>query len=142
MLNAESDMDTFKLHPNLSSKDFITELKLCLVLFEDNKNFPWIFLVPKRNVKNMLGLTTEERLDLMREIEVCEKAMFKIFKPDQTNIAMLGNKTPALHVHIICRKEGDINWPDSPFSAPVIKYTSEEKLEVIEKIKKSVLGGI
>ena len=55
------------IHPDFKEKDFIIELKNTFVLFEDNAHFPWIILVYKKNVKNMLSLTTQERLDLMME---------------------------------------------------------------------------
>ena len=35
----------FELVPGLAAKDFIVDLKLCRVLFEDNKYYTWIFLV-------------------------------------------------------------------------------------------------
>ena len=36
----------FELVSGLAAKDFVLDLKLCRVLFEDNKYYPWIFLVP------------------------------------------------------------------------------------------------
>ena len=53
----------------------------------------------------MTFLTMEERLQLMREIALCEEVMCELFKPAQTNVAMIGNKTPQLHVHIIARSK-------------------------------------
>ena len=98
----------FELVPGLAKKMPITDLKLCKVLFEDNRFYPWIFLVPKReNVKNMTYLSMEDRLQLMREMALCEKVMSELFPHNQTNVAMIGNKTPQLHIHILCRKEGD-----------------------------------
>ena len=70
----------FELHQALQKKDFVCDLPFCTVLFEDNALCPWIFLVPrKENVRNMLDLTTEERLTLMKEIELAEKVMTKLF---------------------------------------------------------------
>ena len=33
----------FELVSGLAAKDFVLDLKLCRVLFEDNKYYPWIF---------------------------------------------------------------------------------------------------
>ena len=33
----------FELVPGLAAKDYVADLKLCRVLFEDNKYYPWIF---------------------------------------------------------------------------------------------------
>ena len=132
---------TFKLVPGLAQKDFICDLPFCRVLFEDNADYPWIFLVPrKENVRNMLNLTGEERLILMREIEIAEKAMNNLFHPTQTNVAMIGNKTPQLHVHVICRFEGDPCWPGTVWGTPSRPYSAEEKEKNIQLIKKEILA--
>ncbi len=130
---------SFKLVPGLAKKEHITDLKLCTVLFEDNRYYPWIFLVPqKENVKNMLDLTMDERLQLMREIAMAEKVMTRLFKYDQTNIAMIGNKTPQLHVHVLCRIEGDPDWPTTVWNNASEKYDAEEKKRVIARIREAL----
>ena len=132
--------DEFKLVPALAQKDFILDLKLCSVLFEDNQYYPWIFLVPRKaNVKNMLNLTMDERLQLMREIALAEKVMNDLFSPDQTNVAMIGNKTPQLHVHILCRKEGDPDWPGTVWNNASKPYSPQLKEDIILKIKNAFL---
>ena len=131
--------NNFELVPNLAKKSHIVDLELCTILFENNKFYPWIFLVPmKNNVKNMLNLTLEERLKLMKEITCCEKVMANLFEHDQTNVAMIGNKTPQLHVHILCRKEGDPDWPGTVWGNSSEPYSDVEKKEIIEKLKKSI----
>lgn len=129
----------FELHPSLQKKDFVCELPFCTVLFEDNALCPWIFLVPrKENVRNMLDLTTQERLTLMAEIELAEKAMNKLFKPTQTNVAMIGNLTPQLHVHVICRYDTDPYWPGTVWNQAGQKYPPHAKKEVINRIQKEL----
>ena len=126
----------FELVSGLAAKDFVLDLKLCRVLFEDNKYYPWIFLVPmKENVKNMTALTMEERYQLMREIALAEKVMFKLFPCDQDNVAMIGNMTPQLHVHIVCRKNGDPDWPGTVWNSTTGKYDKAVKQELIAKIR-------
>ncbi len=132
---------TFTLHPALRKKDFICDLGLCQVLFEDNKNYPWIFLVPKKdNVKNMLDLTLDERIELMCEIELAEKTMARLFAPTQTNVAMIGNLTPQLHVHVICRYENDPAWPGTVWGLPGTPYDPQAKQGIILKIRQSLTG--
>ena len=128
----------FTLTAGLAAKDYVTDLKLCRVLFEDNCYYPWIFLVPKKeNTKNMTDLTIEERLQLMREIALAESVMFKLFECDQDNVAMIGNMTPQLHVHIVCRKVGDPDWPGTVWNSHSDKYEPAEKQAIIAKIKKA-----
>ncbi|MBQ8251069.1 MAG: HIT family protein [Alphaproteobacteria bacterium] len=127
----------FQLHPSLQKKAYVCDLPFSTVLFEDNVLCPWIFLVPKKeNVRNMLDLTTEERLTLMREIELAEKVMTKLFNPTQTNVAMIGNLTPQLHVHVICRYETDPYWPGTVWNQPGKPYLGTAKQDVINRIKK------
>ncbi|MBQ7632969.1 MAG: HIT family protein [Alphaproteobacteria bacterium] len=126
----------FQLVAGLAAKDYVTDLKLCRVLFEDNKYYPWIFLVPKKeNTKNMTNLTMEERFQLMREIALAESVMFKLFPCEQDNVAMIGNMTPQLHVHIVCRKKGDPEWPDTVWNRTTGQYDPAQKAEIIAKIK-------
>ena len=126
----------FELVSGLAVKDFVLDLKLCRVLFEDNKHYPWIFLVPmKENVKNMTALTMEERYQLMREIALAEKVMFKLFPCDQDNVAMIGNMTPQLHVHVVCRKSGDPDWPGTVWNSTTGKYDPAVKQDLIRKIQ-------
>lgn len=131
---------SFELHPALQKKAFVCDLDFCRVLFEDNKNYPWIFLVPrKNNVRNMLDLTTDERLILMREIERAERVMNDLFKPAQTNVAMIGNMTPQLHVHIICRYRDDPAWPGTVWSEKAVPYSPADKEQIINSIRKELL---
>lgn len=126
----------FELVSGLAAKDFVLDLKLCRVLFEDNKYYPWIFLVPmKEGVKNMTALTMDERYQLMREIALAEKVMFKLFPCDQDNVAMIGNMTPQLHVHVVCRKNGDPDWPGTVWNSTTGKYDPAVKQDLIAKIR-------
>lgn len=126
----------FELVPGLAAKDYVTDLNLCRVLFEDNCHYPWIFLVPKReNVKNMTNLSMADRLQLMREIALAEKVMFTLFPCEQDNVAMIGNMTPQLHVHVVCRKAGDPDWPGTVWNATTGTYEPHEKAAIIARIK-------
>lgn len=129
----------FELVPGLAAKDYVTDLKLCRVLFEDNKYYPWIFLVPmKENTKNMTNLSMDERFQLMREIALAEKVMISLFPCDQDNVAMIGNMTPQLHVHVVCRKKGDPDWPGTVWNSATAKYEPAEKEKIIAKIRQAI----
>ena len=130
---------TFSLHPSLAQKAFICDLPFCRVLLEDNADYPWIFLVPRKsNTRNMCDLTTEERLKLMREMEVCEKAMIEVFHPTQTPVAIIGNMTPQLHVHIICRFRGDMYWPHTIWGVRARRYLATIRAQTIKSIKEEI----
>lgn len=131
----------FTLHPNLQTKTHICDLDLCTVLFEDNRDYPWIFLVPKKNdVRNMLDLTDADRAQLMTEIHTAESVMNDLFHPSQTNVAMIGNVTPQLHVHVICRFANDPVWPGTVWGVKGMPYDPAAKQEMISKIKQALKG--
>jgi diadenosine tetraphosphate (Ap4A) HIT family hydrolase len=89
----------------------------------------------RENVKNMTYLTLEDRLQLMREIALGEWVINRLFSPDQINTAAIGNLTPQLHVHIIGRKIGDPDWPQTVWNGQKVPHTPEEKMARIEQIR-------
>ena len=137
--NSVNVENKFELVPGLAKKEHIIDLKLSTVLFENNRFYPWVFLVPMKNgVKNMTYLTMDERIQLMKEMAIVEKVMSTLFEHTQINVAMIGNKTPQLHVHILCRKEGDPDWPGTVWGNSSEPYTDREKHEMVDKIKTAI----
>jgi len=106
-------MEAFELLPGLASKCFVIDLPLCSVLLNDTKDFPWIFLVPRvPGIAQINQLKSADQQQLMREIGLASDIMEELFPCDRVNVAAIGNMTPQLHVHIICRRKSDIYWPD------------------------------
>ena len=129
----------FELVPGLAKKAEIIDLKLCNVRFEDNRFYPWIFLIPKREgAKNMTFLSMDDRLQLMREMALAENVMACLFPHEQTNVAMIGNITPQLHVHVLCRKNCDPDWPTTVWNNHSEPYVPEEREKVISMIRQAI----
>ena len=124
---------TFELHPNLKKKSWITDLALSTILMEDNANYPWLFVVPRKmDAQKLIDLTEEEQFILTKELNLVQKLLWDTFKPTQLNVAAIGNKTPQLHVHVICRFENDPAWPNTVWDHPArIPFTDEAKKERI-----------
>lgn len=117
----------FALHTNLEKKSFIIDLPLCRVLFEDNKHYPWIFLVPRQiGVSRIMDLSAANQLQLIQELDFAQKIMWNEFQPTQLNVAAIGNKTPQLHIHIIARYENDPAWPHTVWDHPIHSKCDEE----------------
>lgn len=130
---------SFQLHPALAKKTFVMDLDLCTILLENNAFYPWIFLVPRINgVREMTDLGLPTRLKLMGEMDLCERAMKELFHPDQLNVAAIGNRTPQLHIHIICRKETDPDWPKTVWDGNKTAYAENELEEMVEKIRAKI----
>jgi len=128
---------TFELHPNLQKKIFICDLPLCRVLMEDEKHYPWLFLVPRlSNKSRIMDLSPADQVRVMQELDFVQKMMWEEFKPIQLNVAAIGNKTPQLHIHVIARYETDPAWPHTVWDHPVkLKYDEKTKNELVERLK-------
>lgn len=130
-------MEDFYLDAAFSKEEFkIMDLKLCTLILNDNKLFPWVILVPRRNgVKEIIDLNRDDQHLLMDEIALISNLMKKIFQPKKLNIAAFGNIVPQLHIHIIARFEEDKAWPNSVFGGEVKPYEMFERDLIIRKIK-------
>jgi diadenosine tetraphosphate (Ap4A) HIT family hydrolase len=127
-------MENFALLDSLKKKPFIADLPLCTVLMED-KEFPWILLIPRRsNVVQINQLTEEDQIQLVREINVSSNIMEKLFVTDRLNVAAIGNKTPQLHIHIISRTQNDSLWPETVWGQKMEILQERNLIERREKL--------
>ena len=127
---------TFTLHPNLAKKIFIDDLPLCRVLLEDEKHYPWLFLVPRQPAMRIMDLSFPDQLQLIKELDVIQKIMWEEFQPTQLNVAAIGNKTPQLHLHVIARYTTDPAWPHTVWDHPIrSRYEEDLKLSRIQRLK-------
>lgn len=118
---------TFILHESLAKKIFITDLSLCRILFQDEKHYPWLFLVPRQpNISRIIDLSSADQLQLIKELDFVQKVMWDEFQPTQLNVAAIGNKTPQLHIHVIARYENDPAWPNTVWDHKVRAQYDEE----------------
>jgi diadenosine tetraphosphate (Ap4A) HIT family hydrolase len=126
----------FELHTNLACKAFIIDLPLCRVLLEDEQNYPWIFLVPRRpHVSRIMDLLAQDQLQLMIELDWAQKILWEQFQPTHLNVAALGNKTPQLHIHVIARSSQDPAWPGAIWDHPIRSfYSIEQKNQVVSSL--------
>jgi diadenosine tetraphosphate (Ap4A) HIT family hydrolase len=135
---------SFELHPSLASKIFIQDLPLCRVLLQDERNYPWLLLVPRRpSLTKIMDLSSEDQLQLIQELDVAQKILWEQFNPTQLNVAAIGNKTPQLHLHVIARRSDDPAWPQTVWEHPVrSSYTLQEKETMIQLLSASFEMGI
>lgn len=130
---------SFELHPNLASKIFIQDLPLCRVLLQDERNYPWLLLVPRRPaLAKIIDLSLEDQFQLLQELNVAQKIIWQQFSPTQLNVAAIGNKTPQLHVHVIARRTNDPAWPHTVWDHPARAfYTPQEKEAVVQLLSEA-----
>lgn len=130
---------TFELHPSLAKKILLLDLPLCRVLLEDEKNYVWLMLVPRRaGISRMMDLAWVDQVQLMRELDSVQKVLWAEYHPTQLNVAAIGNKTPQLHLHVIVRHEKDPAWPgvvwDHPIRARREEKTREERIQRLQTL--------
>lgn len=128
---------SFELHPNLVKKVFIADFPLCRILLEDEKHYPWLFLVPRRpNISRIMDLSSEDQLQLIKELDLVQNILWEEFRPTQLNVAAIGNKTPQLHVHVIARYAEDPAWPGTVWDHPVrSKYDEIVRSSMVERLQ-------
>ncbi len=125
----------FIIDPRLASSGFFLEnWELSSVLLKNNSQYPWFILIPRQpNIRSIDMLEQSARYQLSDEIDRLSSFVQKKFKPDQINVAALGNIVPQLHIHIIGRFTRDPLWPESVWQAKLTEtpYTDEERAALI-----------
>ncbi|QJR79673.1 HIT domain-containing protein [Alteromonas pelagimontana] len=118
----------FELDSRLAADTYVVgELPLSRVLLMNDRQFPWIILVPKRaGVQDTIDLTEADQLQLLAESRQVCLALKSLYAPDKLNVAALGNIVKQLHVHHIARYRDDIAWPQPIWGRqPAIPYDSQ-----------------
>lgn len=121
------------LHPQLQQDCIILgRFELCLVLLMNDKQYPWLILVPQReNIREIFDLCEADQHLLMQESNQLSKMLSILFNADKMNIAALGNIVPQLHIHHIVRFNDDPAWPAPVWGRmPAIAYSPEERSDV------------
>lgn len=101
------------LDPRLAAETLVVgDLPLSRVLLNDDANFPWLILAPRRPATTeLIDLAAPERAQLMDEIARASTALRNLTRCDKLNVAALGNVVAQLHVHVIARFHDDAAWP-------------------------------
>jgi diadenosine tetraphosphate (Ap4A) HIT family hydrolase len=131
----------FELHPQLA-KDCIVvcDLPLCRVLLTNDKQYPWLILVPMKNgMKEIIDLSDAEQQTLWQESAKISRILQSLFQPDKLNVAALGNMVPQLHMHHIARFKTDAAWPAPIWGMhPAVAYSDEEIGQIVRSINELI----
>jgi hypothetical protein len=72
----------------------------------------------------------------------CQKiqhALQATFAPDKVNVASIGNMVPELHVHVTCRRRGDVSWPGPCYgAAPQVPFSEEQLPETVARLRRAL----
>jgi diadenosine tetraphosphate (Ap4A) HIT family hydrolase len=121
-------MDMFELDPRLENDTlFVMDLPLCRVLLMNNRDFPWLVLVPRRQMlAEITDMNAEDRAQWMHEVCTASMVLQAHTKGYKMNVAALGNIVRQLHTHVIARHEGDAAWPHPVWGRGGQPYAEEE----------------
>jgi diadenosine tetraphosphate (Ap4A) HIT family hydrolase len=127
----------FKLNEKLAQDcHIIADLKISQLLLAKNANYPWFILVVKKeNLVELIDLTLEQQIEVLKEINFISRFLKDELKVDKINIATLGNVVKQLHIHVIGRFENDAAFPKPIWCENKFKEYQKEELEnLIAKI--------
>lgn len=79
-------------------------------------------LIAKKHVVELYELNDDELLGLMKEVQLCAKALKKVTNAVKINYEIHGNTVPHLHIHLYPR------YLDDPFPGQAIDTTRTSNL--------------
>ncbi|HHI00879.1 MAG TPA: HIT family protein [Thermococcus litoralis] len=96
-----------------------------------------LLIVPKRHVENWRELKEEEKLAIMKGVELAINKLEEALKPDGFNVGanlgeVAGQTVAHLHIHVIPRYRGDTNFPRGGIRKAVLNV-EDENLNLREK---------
>ena len=135
----DSEMESaFKLDPQLEGDTLpVRDLTLSSVLLNDDANYPWLILVPRRpGMVELIDLNDADRATLWDEIGQVSRVLKGVSKCHKLNVAQLGNQVAQLHIHIIAREKTDAAWPGPVWGkAPRKAYDDDVRKVLIDAIR-------
>jgi diadenosine tetraphosphate (Ap4A) HIT family hydrolase len=103
---------SFQLHEQLQKDCYVLgRLDASQVLLLDNALVPWFILVPETDATEFHQLDNEVQLRVLAEINQLSACVEQTFTVEKLNVAIIGNKVPQMHIHVIGRNRNDYCWP-------------------------------
>ena|SRR5438105_3660711 len=133
----------WSLHPQLDRDTAsLGDLPLSRVLVNNDANYPWLILVPRRpDLVEVIDLDEAAQAQLIKEATRAARALRDVTVCHKLNIAALGNVVPQLHVHVIARFRHDPAWPNPVWNVvPRRAYRREELDDFVQSLR-SKLGA-
>ena len=131
----------WSLHPQLEQDtEAVGDLPLSRLLVNNDANYPWLLLVPRRaGVREIIDLDEKDRSQLMIEIAHTSRALKEVTACHKLNVAAIGNVVSQLHVHIVARERDDPAWPKPVWgTAPARAYGLAEREHFIVTLRREL----
>lgn len=113
------------------------DLKLCRLLLMNDRNYPWLILVPRKpQLKEIFQLERDDQISYMIESNLIARMLSEVFQAEKLNIAALGNVVSQLHIHHIARFTNDPAWPRPVWGqVPCEPYSAAEVATIVGRTK-------
>jgi diadenosine tetraphosphate (Ap4A) HIT family hydrolase len=131
----------WSLHPQLEQDtEAVGDLPLSRLLVNNDANYPWLLLVPRRpGAREIIDLAEKDQSQLMIEIAHTSRALKEVTACYKLNVAAIGNVVPQLHVHIVARERDDPAWPKPVWGAvPARPYDLAERERFVAALRRDL----
>lgn len=105
---------SFTLHTRLDQDSvFIADLALCQVRLFNDRNFPWLLLIPRLDhIEHFSQLNHQQHQQLIHEIAQADCPLRQVFPHVQKiNQGLMGLVVEQFHWHLVGRHPQDGLWP-------------------------------
>jgi histidine triad (HIT) family protein len=93
-----------------------------------------VLVIPKKETDYLFDLESEEYFGLWKFSQKIAKAMDKVIDCERIGVAVIGLEVPHAHIHLVpINGISDIN-----FERPKKKFTTEQMIEIADKIKQAL----
>lgn len=120
----------------------ICEMKYSnIYLNRDQKHRGRLVVVFKDHKTEYFQLTQEENQGYFQEVALGAEAVYNLYHPDKINYATFGDGVPHVHVHVVPKYKGGLNW-GQPFDDSLPKEMLSDQaynsmvLEIREEIRR------
>lgn len=143
------------LHPQIAAAQAphnpatVLQLKSGFVVMSQSQFLPgYCLLLAFPQAASLNDLPIAQRNEYLCDMHLIGEAIEKVCKPRRINYAILGNKDPFLHAHIIPRYEWEEEelksqsiwrYPDNIWSDKRYLYTTEKHSKLRDELKQKLL---
>lgn len=108
-------------------------------LFRDQKHRGRVVVKFNEHKTEICQLTPEENAGFFAELSQVAQALITIFKPDKLNYAIYGDGVPHLHVHVVPKYRGGLQW-GGPFTDDIapVHLSEEEYTAMVRELKAAI----
>ena len=108
-----------------------------VILFKEQSHRGRVIVACKKHVDDITGLSREERVQFMEDVNHTAEVLHELFHPDKINFGAYGDKMHHLHVHLVPKyKDDDFEWGGVFAMDPKrVRLTDAEYADLIKLIR-------